>query len=304
VGSGVAVGILLGTPLALVALARLPRRARRDALLCAAALAPALLAWQLLPARTPPPPDGLRITFLDVGQGDAVLLQVAQGAILVDQGPPEGRVAQQLRELGVRRLAALVLTHPQRDHVGGAEEVLRKLAVDRVLDPGLAVSGPEQRAALDEASEREVPVEEARSGDVFRLGGLRLRVLWPNGPGSSAADPNGLAIVLLATYGGVDALLTADAETEVTGRLLARRVEILKVAHHGSADDGLARELRELRPTVAVISCGRGNDYGHPAPSTLAALRTSPGLTVYRTDEDGRVVVDSDGQRLAVRTER
>ena len=98
------------------------------------------------------------------------------------------------------------------------------------------------------------------------------------GPGTASEDPNLLPIVLLATYGEVDALLTADAETEVTARLLSRRIEILKVAHHGSADSGLATELRELRPAVAVISCGRDNDYGHPTPSTLAALRDSPGL--------------------------
>jgi competence protein ComEC len=81
-------------------------------------------------------------------------------------------------------------------------------------------------------------------------------------------------------------------------------VEILKVAHHGSADPGLAAELRELRPDVAVISCGRGNDYGHPTPSTLATLRDSPGLQLYRTDEDGRVVLETDGRRISVRTDR
>ena len=304
VGSGVAVAVLLGTPLALLALQRLPHWRRPAAVALAATFVPALLAWQLVPARTLPPPTGLRITFLDVGQGDAILLQVPQGAVLVDQGPPEVRIAHQLGDLGVRRLAALVLTHPQRDHVGGAESVLRSLAVDRVLDPALAVTGPEQRAALAEAIDGNVPVVETRAGDGFRLGRLRLRVLWPDRAGSPADDPNRLPIVILATYGTVDALLTADAETEVTARLLARRVEILKVAHHGSADDGLSRELRELRPTVAVISCGRGNDYGHPTPSTLHALNESPGLSLYRTDLDGRVTVESDGRRLTVRTER
>jgi competence protein ComEC len=302
--SGLAVAVLLGTPLALVALQRLPRGPRRAALACAAVLVPAALAWTLLPARALPPPTGLRLTVLDVGQGDAILLQVPEGAILVDQGAPEGRVAEQLRELGVRRLAALVLTHPQRDHVGGAESVLRSLAVERVLDPGLTATGPEHRAALAEAREQGVPVLRTRAGDGFRLGRLSLRALWPDRPGSPADDPNRLALVLLASYGEVDALLTADAETDVTARLLARRVEILKVAHHGSADEGLARELRELRPDVAVISCGRGNDYGHPTPSTLAALRASAGLGLYRTDEDGRVVIESDGRRLAVGTER
>ena len=213
-------------------------------------------------------------------------------------------MAQQLRDLGVRRLAAVVLTHPQRDHIGGAENVIRRLAVDRVLDPRLAASSPYQRDALAAAADRSVEVAESRAGDAFRLGRLRLHVLWPDRAGTPTEDPNRLPVVLLATYGEVDALLTADAETEVTARLLSRRVEILKVAHHGSADPGLESELRELRPAVAVISCGRDNDYGHPTASTLAALRASPGLSLFRTDEDGQVVVESDGRRLSVRTTR
>jgi len=302
IGSGAAVCVLLGTPLALFALQRLPRWRRPAALACAATLAPALLVWQLFPAAKLPPPTGLRITFLDVGQGDAILLQVPEGAVLVDQGPPEAKVAQQLRGLGVRRLAAVVLTHPQRDHIGGAETVIRRLAVDRVLDPRLAAPSPYQREALAAAADRGVEVGEARAGDAFRLGRLRLRVLWPDRAGTPTEDPNRLPVVLLASFGEVDALLTADAETEVTARLLSRRVEILKVAHHGSADPGLTSELRELRPMLAVISCGRGNDYGHPTASTLAALRASPGLSLFRTDEDGQVVVESDGRRLSVRT--
>ena len=304
IGSGTAVCVLLGVPLALLLLQRLPRWRRPMALACAATIVPALLVWQLFPAAKLPPPKGLRITFLDVGQGDAVLLQVPEGAVLVDQGPPEAKVAQQLRGLGVRRLAAVVLTHPQRDHIGGAETVLRRVGVERVLDPRLAASGPYERAALAAAAERGVVVAETRAGDAFRLGRLRLRVLWPDRAGSPSEDPNRLPIVMLATYGEVDALLTADAETEVTARLLSRHVEILKVAHHGSADPGLPSELRELRPAIAVISCGRGNDYGHPTASTLTALRESPGLSLFRTDEDGQVVIESDGRRISVRTGR
>jgi competence protein ComEC len=97
-------------------------------------------------------------------------------------------------------------------------------------------------------------------------------------------------------------LLTADAESPVTLPLDPPPVEILKVAHHGSADHGLPELLERLHPRIAVISVGLGNDYGHPTPSTLAALRESPGLRLYRTDEDGRVVLDTDGRRISVRT--
>lgn len=111
------------------------------------------------------------------------------------------------------------------------------------------------------------------------------------------------AVVLLASYGETDVLLTADAESDVTAKLPLKPVEILKVAHHGSEDPGLADELRVLRPRIAVISVGRGNDYGHPRPDTVAALLALPGLALYRTDEDGAVVVESDGRRMTVHTE-
>jgi competence protein ComEC len=300
-------GPILVAALALVGIAlaarrvggRLPRE-----LVAAAALAlVAAVAWKAAPSHTPPP-TGLRITFLDVGQGDAVLVQVPEGALLVDQGPPEGAAARQLRGLGVRRLALLVLTHPQRDHVGGAADVVDSVDVDRILDPGLQARSEDRAAAVREARERSVPIEIARAGNAYRLGRLRIRVLWPDGPGPPGGDPNERAIVLLLTYGRVDALLTADAESHVTLPLRPPPVEILKIAHHGSADPLLTALLRRVQPDVAVVSVGTGNDYGHPAPSTLSALTAERGLDVLRTDEDGRVTIESDGARLQVREER
>jgi competence protein ComEC len=114
-------------------------------------------------------------------------------------------------------------------------------------------------------------------------------------------DPNLHATVLLASFGEVDALLTADAESPVTLPLNPPPVEILKVAHHGSADVGLPRLLRITRPRIALISCGRQNDYGHPAPSTLAALAAVPGVDVFRTDRDRRIVLETDGERISKR---
>jgi competence protein ComEC len=223
--------------------------------------------------------------------------------LLIDQGPPDARVADQLRRLGVRRLTALVLTHPQRDHVGGAADVLRKLRVGFILDPRLATTGPEEQEAMREARGRRVRVVVARAGRGFRIGRLRVVVLWPDGPGFPGEDPNLRATILLVSYGQVDLLLTADAETPVTLPLDPPPVEILKVAHHGSADEGLPDLLERLRPTVAVISVGLGNDYGHPTSSTLSALERTPGLRLYRTDLDGRVVVESDGARLWVQSQ-
>ncbi len=251
------------------------------------------------------PPSGLRLTALDVGQGDAILLETAEGAVLVDQGPPEADVAGQLRRRGLRALTAVVLTHPQRDHVGGAADVLRRLEVEAAIDPGLdASASADERAALGVARKRGVRIVLARAGGSFRIGRLRLDVVWPDDPGAPGEDPNLSATVVLARYGATTALLTADAESVVTLRLRLPRVDILKVAHHGSADPGLPELLRRIRPRIAVISVGEGNDYGHPTPETLAALSAMPGLKVYRTDRDGAVEVESDGARLTVRTAR
>jgi competence protein ComEC len=281
---------------------RLARGGAVPALVVACLLPLGAAAWSFRPTPTWLPPAGLRATFLDVGQGDSVLLETASARVLVDEGPPEADVAGQLRRLGVRSLSALVLTHPERDHVGGAASVLRQVRIGTVLDPELAATGPEHDEAVVAARERGVPVREIRAGSVLKVGGLVLRVLSPDDAGLPSENPNLNAAVIVASYGELDVFLPADAESEVTARLPLRAIEILKVAHHGSADPGLEDELRTLRPRIAVISAGRNNEYGHPRPETLAALATVPGLAVYRTDRDGRVVVESDGRGLRVRT--
>jgi competence protein ComEC len=300
--SGVSV---LAALVGVIALApRLGARDRRRVLAACLVAVVALGAWRLWPRAPVPPPTGLRVTFLDVGQGDSALVQGPDGAILVDEGPPEANVAGQLLRLGVRSLSAVVLTHPQRDHVGGAAGVLSRLRVGAVLDPRIPAHSNDEAAALAEARARHVRVIQARAGERFDLGRLHIRVVWPDDPGPPGEDPNQHAVVLLISYGQTDVLLTADAEADVTRRLNLPPVEVLKVAHHGSVDEGLPELLRRLGPKVAVISVGAHNDYGHPTPSTLAALADAPGLAVYRTDLDGRVVVDSDGTRMTVRKER
>jgi competence protein ComEC len=303
VASWKALGVLVGIASLGVIFARLPPPRGRRAVVLAVALALVLLGWTLRPESRRAPPAGLRITFLDVGQGDGALIEVPEGAILIDEGPPEAHVAEQLRRLGVRNLAAIVLTHPQRDHIGGAADVLRHERVGFVLDPRIPAKSADESGALEAARDRHVRIVVARAGQTFRLGRLVLHVLWPRGEPPPGQDPNDSAIVILASYGATDALFTADAESNVTLPLDLPAVEILKVAHHGSQDDGLGALLDELRPTIAVISVGRENDYGHPAPSTLTALEAFPGLSLFRTDEDGRVTVESDGGRIAVQTE-
>ena len=299
-----ALAALAGLALLAFILARLPPPRGRRAAVLLVMLAIVVAGWRLRPEDPPPPPSGLRLVMLDVGQGDGILLQTKAGAVLVDEGPPEAHVATQLRALGVRRLAALVVTHPHRDHLGGAAEVVDSFPVGFVLDPLEPTDSLDEAALQREARERGVRVVPARVGERYDLGELRIRVLWPDGPGLRGEDPHEHGVVLLASYGHFDALLTGDSESPVTLPLRPPEVELLKVAHHGSSDDGLGELLQLVRPKIALISVGEGNDYGHPAPSTMTVLTSYPGLAVYRTDEDGRITVESDGTTFSVRTER
>jgi competence protein ComEC len=299
--------IVTAVAVAVLVMLRQARRHGHGGLVIAAVClcACALVAWRIAPTGLPPPkpPTGLRVTFLDVGQGDATLVQGPAGALLVDEGPPDAHVEHQLDRLGVQSLALIVLTHPQTDHVGGARDVIAGTRVGLVLDPRQPTSVPAEQAALTEARARRVPVVTARLGMTYAMGRVRLRVLWPDGPGLSSQDPNDHAVVCIVSYGETDVLLTADAESNVLLPLRLPPVEVLKVSHHGSDDPLLPELLTRIRPHVAVISVGAGNSYGHPTPATLATLNTASGLLVYRTDRDGAVTVESDGRRISVATE-
>lgn len=299
--AGLGLGAALVTGLFLVARVPGPRRAAA----AAAVLTIFVAGWAAWPRALPPaPPRHFRLTLLDVGEGDGILLQVPQGAVLVDSGPPEAGVVDQLEKLGIRRPSALVMTHPHRDHVGGARPVLDRIPVGTVLDPFQPTRRPLELAARAEARRRGTRLRAARVGETLRLGELTIRVLWPDAPGYPGEDPHDHCVVLLVSYGELDVLLTADAESNVTLPIRPPPVEVLEIAHHGSGDDGLPDLLELVRPGVALVSVGRHNGFGHPAPTTVAALHAFPGLTVYRTDRDGRVTLESDGARIEVYEER
>jgi competence protein ComEC len=255
-------------------------------------------------------PAGLRITFLDVGQGDATLIQWRQSAILVDTGPPDGPILRRLRHAGVRRLDLLVVTHAQADHDGGAAAVLGELPVALVLDGRDGVRDANGARMAAEAAKHGVRLLAARAGEVLRVGGVALRVLWPvsrpvaagagRDPGTeSGVDPNQRAIVAEADAGGVRTLLTADAESDVLDGLDLGPIDVLKVSHHGSADPGLPALLERLRPRLAAIEVGRHNVYGHPAATTVRALLAA-GARVVRTDRDGSVRVEPAAGALRI----
>jgi competence protein ComEC len=283
------------------ATARWRRRsaASRAALAAGAGLATAIALAAL--AAPPGPPGRLTVSFLDVGQGDATLLQHPDGtAVLFDGGPPEGGVARLLRRAGVRRLSVLVMTHASRDHHGGLRDVVERIPVDLLLDGGDGTRDRSFRATVEAALRRGARRVEATAPLQLRAGALVIRVLAPRprAPGSAPEDPNERAVVATVSSGGFDLFLSADAESPSLAPLALPRVEAMKVPHHGSADPGLPDVLARLRPRVAVIELGQ-NSYGHPAPSTLTALRGARVRTL-RTDRDGTVRLTVKDGRMRV----
>ncbi len=276
---------------------RLPRIAALGAALALLlALVPALLGGGAASAR--PPPGALRITELDVGQGDATLLEPARGApILVDGGPPGSAAADGLAALGVARLRAVVVTHDELDHAGGLATVLDRFEVGALVH---ARPAPELQAMARGAG---IEIERVAAGSSLRFGRLALDVLWP--PREQLAGPapeaNADAIVLVARFGGWDALLSADAEQELT-QLDPGPLDVLKVAHHGSDDAGLEALLERSLPRVALIGVGADNSYGHPTEATTAAL-VEHGVCTLRTDLDGVATVELAPAGLSAWTE-
>lgn len=248
------------------------------------------------------PPAGWRLAMCDVGQGDALVLAAGTGTgVVVDAGPDPLLVDRCLRSLGVTRVPAVVLTHFHADHVAGLAGVLRGRAVGQIETSGFEEPPDQVAFVRREAARRGIPVVRAVAGERRRAGPLDWQVLWPPpDPAPTPDGPNDASVTLLVRVAGITLLLLGDLEPPAQRALLrtpagARLppVDVLKVAHHGSAyqDPEL---LRRAAPRVALISAGRDNPYGHPAPSTLAALRAR-GAAVLRTDREGAVAVVGGG---------
>ncbi|MGW5475584.1 ComEC/Rec2 family competence protein [Streptomyces sp. NPDC004008] len=272
-----------------------------------------VVALLLVVVRPPPltrvitgwPPAGWRFAMCDVGQGDATVLAAGRGtAVVVDTGPDPALVDRCLTALGVTRIPLLVLTHFHADHVAGLPGVLRGRSVGAIETTGFEEPREEAAFVRARAAARHIPLTRALAGERRRINALDWRVLWPPADPAPAPDgPNDASVVLSVRSAGLTLLLLGDLEPPAQEALLRSPegaglgpVDVLKVAHHGSAFQ--APELiRRVAPRLALISCGRDNPYGHPSPNTVAALR-GEGALVLRTDRDGAIAVVGAGDEL------
>jgi competence protein ComEC len=288
-----------------------PRRPWLVAARVALAAAVAVAVW----VRGALPLDACRcltVFFLDVGQGDAAALRTPGGRwVVIDGGPRtlEGDAGRRvvlpfLRRAGVGRLAAVVATHGDADHLGGLPAVIDALDPELVLEPGEPLGRPlylEFLAAVEASNAR---WHAARAGDRIELDGVTLEVLSPDSLWlATPLDVNDHGVVLRATFGAVRVLFQGDAGLPVEARLAGTvgPVELLKVGHHGSRTATGEAWLDELTPRAAVISVGRANRYGHPAPEVVARLARR-GIAVLRTDQHGTITFSTDGHGVRIRS--
>lgn len=261
-------------------------------------------------------PHALRVTFLDVGKGDAAVIETPSGKdVVIDtggklrEGGDQGErvIAPFLRAHGKERITALILTHPHPDHIGGAAGLLTAFPTTALFDNGSGEEFPEVRRYRQIAQERRVAYRTMARGTLLSIGdGVNLRVLTP--PRTAALGRiNNFSIVIRLEYGKTAFLLTGDAEAESEEEMLANgqnvACNVLKVGHHGSRASTSQELLEAAHPQVAVISVNANNGAGYPHLELLDRLKAA-GARVYRTDRQGDVTCVSDGEEIRVETER
>jgi beta-lactamase superfamily II metal-dependent hydrolase len=253
----------------------------------------------------------LRVTFIDVGQGDGALLESEDGhAALIDAGPPDA--ARHVREVldahHVTALDWLMFSHPHLDHIGAGRAVLGAYRVARVIDPAYPHAIATYDALLERIQQLGISFTAARTHDTLQLGSrVNVDILLPHEPfiDRTRSDVNSNSIVARVRADRVRVLFTGDAERETEQRLLAENrgqltADVLKVAHHGSRFASSADFLDEVSPRFASISCGAGNDYGHPHAATLRVLENRH-VEVHRTDLEGDITLETDGTAITMR---
>lgn len=257
----------------------------------------------------------LKVTYMDVGQADSILIQIPNGKnILIDAGNNEDSemITSYLKKQGVRRLDVVIGTHPHEDHIGSLDNVIQTFEIGQVIMPKVTTNTQTFKEVLTAIQTKGLKIKEAKAGLKLELGSteaespqISAEILAPKS--SQYEDMNNYSVVLRLIYGQNAFLFTGDAEDVSENELLAStsslKADVLKIGHHGSNSSTSQEFLTRVSPKYAVISVGKDNTYGHPTPSTLERLKKS-GVEVYRTDELGTIIAESNGTEITFRNSK
>ena len=254
---------------------------------------------------TIPRPLPLEVAFLDVGQGDGAVIKTPYNQyVIIDGGPGSTTVTQYLRYKGVNKVALVILSHPDADHINGLYKVMQEFTVETLLVPPDVDQSQELAELKDLAEKKETRIIEGKQGITLKLQPeVKFQVIAPDINKMENLDSNNASLIVNCIYGKQDFLFTGDVDKEVLLKLLPlnRVIEIIKIPHHGSRGSYVENFYQELNPAAAVISVGRGNRYGHPHSEVLEGLEDA-GINVYRTDKQGALIFETDGEDIWVKT--
>lgn len=242
------------------------------------------------------------VHFIDVGQGECILIKSKNANLLVDAGERGNSetVIRYLRNNNISKLDYVIVTHPDLDHIGSMPDVIENIAVSNIIMPRIDEDYYPKNETfemlLEEIRESSIKVYAANSGDDYLIGDVKMTVL---GPVTQRYDSNDMSVVIRIVYGKTSFILTGDAEYEEENEIInsgeTLEADVLKAGHHGSKNSSNAEFLKKVAPGIVIISCGEDNSYGHPNPETLDRFKTIH-AKVYRTDKLGTIVVGSDGE--------
>jgi competence protein ComEC len=248
------------------------------------------------------PDSNLTVSFIDVGQGDSILIQNDGEAMLIDAGENDKGtdVVNYLNSQGADSLKYAVGTHPHSDHIGGMDTVLENIPTETFICPSVDYDTKTWQDVLNTANDKNTEIVYGKPYDSYTVGEATFTIFAPDS-NSVYSDLNNYSIVLKLEFGENSFLFTGDAEeiseTEMVSSGYDLKADVLKVGHHGSSSSTSEAFLNQINPEYAVISCGENNEYGHPHKETLSKLSN---VNVLRTDQMGTIVITSDGKNLTV----
>jgi len=255
-----------------------------------------------MPSENKPLNGQLKVSYIDVGQADSILIQQGGNNMLIDAGnnADANTVVNYIKQQGISKLDYVVGTHPHEDHIGGLDAVINKFNIGTIYMPKVTSNTATFKDVITSIKNKSLTITTPTPGATFKLGDVVCTILAPNS--SSYNDLNDYSIVIRLTYGNTSFLFSGDAsavsEMEMVKKGYNLKADVLKVGHHGSKTSSCANYLDAVKPKYAVISVGKGNDYGHPEASTLSRLQ-STGINIFRTDEAGTVICTSDGKNIS-----